>query len=176
MRINSAGAAGIGGTPIAGQTVFLNKTITGNVNSTQIRAQGSVQSDVTTGVNSIDNVLVTAGAAFTLTNYTHFNAQQVTIGAGSVVTDQYGFRAGGVLTGGTNNYGFHGNIAAPTSGITTTGTISTISSSGTAVTVSHNAITYTNGQTVTISATANATALVSGATATILTVGTTDYT
>jgi hypothetical protein len=72
--------------------------------------------------------------------------------------------------------GFYGSINAPTSGIATTGTITSISSSTTTVTVNHNAITYTNGQTVTISATANAVDLTSGATCTILTVGTTDFT
>ena len=108
------GTLAIGGSPSAGQTLLLAKAITGNVNSTQIRAQATVQSDVTAGVNSIDNVLVTAAAAFTLTQYTHFNAQQVTIGAGSAITSQYGFRAGGSLTGAANNYGFYGGIASGT--------------------------------------------------------------
>jgi hypothetical protein len=109
-----AGSLGIGTTPIAGQTLLLNKNITGSINSTQVRAQGVVQSDVTSSSFSFDSVVVTAAAAFTLTNYTHFNAQQVIIGAGSAVTSQFGFFARSSLTGATNNYGFYGQIASGT--------------------------------------------------------------
>jgi len=170
-----AGSLGIGAVPPAGWSVVLGKTITGAASSYGFVQSSSVLSDVTNAFIFSSNTS-TQATAFTLTGLHHFRAAQSTIGAGSSITNQYGFIVDANVTGATNNYGFYGNIAAPTTGITTTGTISTISSSGTTVTVSHNAITYTNGQTVTIAATANATALVSGATATILTVGTTDYT
>jgi hypothetical protein len=114
MRISNAGSVGIGGTPSAGQVLYLGKNITGSVNSTSVRQQGVVQSDVTASVLSFDNVLLTAAAAFTLTNYTHFNAQQSTIGASSAVTLQIGFNAASTLTGATNNYGFRGSIASGT--------------------------------------------------------------
>jgi hypothetical protein len=89
----------------------------------------------------------------------------------------YGFDAQSTLTAATNNYGFYGNIAAPTSGVTTSATITALSQTGTTVTVTTSAAHgYTNGQSVTIAATANATALVSGVPCTILAVGTTDFT
>jgi hypothetical protein len=54
----------------------------------------------------------TQAAAFTCSNLQHYYAEQGTIGAGSAVTNQYGFLATNTLTGATNNYGFYGNIAA----------------------------------------------------------------
>jgi hypothetical protein len=167
---------GIGATPSAGQSLVIGKNITGATTSYGVFNNGTIQSDVTTnGIVYYSNPS-TQAAAFTLTTLIGFSAGQGTIGAGSTVTNHYGLYSASTLTGASNNYGVFSNIAAPTSGITTTGTITSISSSTTTVTVNHNAITYTNGQTVTISATANATALVSGATCTILTVGTTDFT
>jgi hypothetical protein len=174
MRIDSAGNIGFATTAPAGTNFRLNYTTSASTNYT-VDNQFTIANTTTTEAIGFRSVVYTQAAAFTLTNARHFSTVQATIGAGSVVTTQSGFLADS-LTGATNNYAFHGTVAAPTSGIATTGTISTISSSGTTVTVSHDAITYTNGQTVTIAATANATALVSGATVTILTVGTTDYT
>jgi len=114
MRINSVGAVGIGGTPGTGQTLFLQKSITGNIDSTTVRQIGTVASDVTSSVHAFDNVAQTAATAFTLSNYRHFVAQQGSFGAGSTVTNQYGFWADGSLTGATNDYGFYGNIASGT--------------------------------------------------------------
>ena len=171
-----AGSLGIGTTSLTGIGLNIGANATGSAAYQGIRVGQIIQSDVTSVNYGFHTALSTAAASFTLPNLSHFQADQGTIGATSAVTAQNGFYVANNLVGATNNYGFYGGIAAQITGITTTGTISTISSSGTTVTVSHNAITYTNGQTVTISATANATALVSGATATILTVGTTDYT
>jgi hypothetical protein len=171
-----AGALGIGTFSLTGYSLRVNKNLTGATTSIAIDVSPTIQSDVTASGTGFRTQLSTVAAAFNLTSMTHYSANQITIGVGNAVTNQYGLLANASLTGATNNYGFYGNIAAPTSGITTTGTISSISSSGTTVTVNHNAITYTNGQTVTITATANATALVSGVTCTILTVGSTDFT
>jgi hypothetical protein len=114
MRINSVGAVGIGGTPVTGQTLFLAKSVTGNVDSTTVRQQGVVASDVTSSVLAFDNVAQTAASVFTLTTYGHFHAQQGSFGAGSTVTNQYGFFASSTLTGATNNYGFYSAIASGT--------------------------------------------------------------
>lgn len=177
MRISNQGNVGIGSAPPAGQTLLLSKNITGAPSSYGIVNNGVVQSDVTAAAVMYQTAPTVGGATpFTLPSLYHYQISQGTVGSGAIVTNQYGLRAESSLIGATNNYSFFSNIAAPTTGITTTGTISTISSSGTTVTVNHNAITYTNGQTVTIAATANATDLVSGATARILTLGTTDYT
>ena len=114
MRIDSAGGVGIGITPVAGQTLALGKSITGNVNSTTVRQQGVVASDVTTSVFAFDNVAQTAASAFTLASYVHFAAQQGSFGAGSAVSNQYGFLVSSSVTGATNNYGFYSDIASGT--------------------------------------------------------------
>ena len=173
---NATGNIGIGTTSVTGYSLRIAKTITGVANSYGVFVDGVTQSDVTASSNVFYTSASTQAAAFTLGSLLHYAAVQTTLGASSIVTNQYGFFASSLLTGATNNYGFFGGIAAPTSGISTAGTITSISSSTTTVTVNHNAITYTNGQIVTISATANATALTSGATCTILTVGSTDFT
>jgi len=176
MTLDANGSLGVGATSLTGYNLRISKNITGATTSYGVSVDGTIQSDVTSSGIGYETSLSSTAAAFTLSDMRHFDATQATIGAGSIVTSQHGFITRSTLTGATNNSSFYGNLAAPTSGITTTGTITSISSSTTAVTVNHNAITYTNGQTVTISATANATALVSGATCTILTVGTTDFT
>jgi hypothetical protein len=173
---NALGNIGLGTTGVTQFNLRIVKTITGSVNSYGTSNESVTQSDVTNSSNIYSTTVSTQAAAFTLGFLRHYITDQSTIGAGSVVTNQWGFQATSTLIGATSNIGYYGNINAPTSGISTTGTISSISSSGTTVTVNHNAITYTNGQTVTITATANATSLTSGAICTILTVGTTDFT
>jgi hypothetical protein len=54
----------------------------------------------------------TAAASFTLPTLTHYQAGQNTFGAGSTVTNQFGFRVLSSLTGATNNYGFYSDIAS----------------------------------------------------------------
>lgn len=46
----------------------------------------------------------------TVTTLAHYDAAQSTIGTGSVIGAQYGFRVTNTLTGATNNYGFYGNL------------------------------------------------------------------
>jgi len=167
---------GIGSTNLTSYNLRISKTLTGSATNGSVFTDSVIQSDVTTNALGYQTNLSTLAAAFNCSGISHFSAGQSTIGAGSSLTNNYGFIATSSLSGATNNYGFYGQIAAPTSGILTTGTISTISSATTTVTINHNAITYTNGQIVTILATANATALTSGATCTILTVGSTDFT
>ena len=110
----NTGGVGIGGTAPAGDILYIPKSITGATTSYGVRVQGSVQSDVTDNARIYQSAIGTAAASFTLTNLTHFQAIQTTIGAGSTVTNQYGFNAAGSLTGATNNYGFYSNIASAT--------------------------------------------------------------
>jgi len=170
-----AGSLGIGATSVTSDALRIAKTITGGTASTGVSITSVVQSDVTSDARYYRTSAATAAAAFTLPTLNHFFAAQGTFGASSVVTNQAAFQIETNITGATNNYGFLGAIPAPTSGITTTGTVSSISSSGTTVTVNHSAGTYTVGQIVTVTATANATALVSGVPCTILTLGNTDW-
>jgi hypothetical protein len=114
MRITNAGNVGIGGTPTAGTTLQAAKNITGSTVAWNLYNLGTIQSDVTSQAKMFVSVPQTAATAFTLSTLTHFFAQQGTIGAGSAVTNQYGFEVSNTLTGATNNYGFLGNIASGT--------------------------------------------------------------
>jgi hypothetical protein len=114
MRIDSAGNVGIGGTASAGSTVWNVKNITGATTAIAYDAVGTVQSDVTSIANGYRTLLSTQAAAFTLGDLRHFSANQSTIGATSVVTNQLGFHVGPTLTGATNNYGVYSNIASGT--------------------------------------------------------------
>lgn len=116
MRISSAGYVGIGATaasPANGLTRF-GQSFTGNVNVNGVFQAGVIQSDVTSGVNGFYSALGTAAASFTLGSLSQYSAGQSSFGAGSSVTNQFGFRAESSLTGATNNYGFYGNIASGT--------------------------------------------------------------
>jgi len=109
-----AGSLGIGTTSLTGYIVNIVKNITGATTAYGVRAQGTVQSDVTTLVSNYGSLMNTAAASFTLTDFVHHRSMQGTIGSGSVVTNQYGYFADSSMTGATNNFGFYGNIASGT--------------------------------------------------------------
>ena len=113
VTIDSTGL-GIGGTPAAGQTLSLTKAVTGAVTSNVVFNSATIASDVTTVARGYFSSFATQAAAFTLTTLEHFRANQSTIGAASVVTQQFGFNVDSTLTGATTNYGFYSNIAAGT--------------------------------------------------------------
>jgi len=110
----SSGSLGIGTSSLTGYSFNVSKNITGATTSYGIRSQGVVQSDVTTLVSNYGSLLNTAAASFTLVDYVHHRSMQGTIGAGSIVTNQYGYFADSSMTGATNNYGFYGGIASGT--------------------------------------------------------------
>jgi hypothetical protein len=114
LRIDSRQQITIGGNAIAGRNVLLQKTLTGSTNVNGFAQSGVVQSDVTGIARGYRNVSATAAAAFTVNEYSHFYAEQGTIGAGSSIGNQYGFIVQSNLTGATNNYGFHSSIASGT--------------------------------------------------------------
>jgi hypothetical protein len=114
MRIDNAGRVGIGGTPTSAVRMYLGGNISGNVNNFGLYTDSVFQSGVTTFGGYFTSNAQTAAASFTLPTIGHFNATQGTFGAGSTVTNQYGFSVGGSLIGATNNFGFHSNIASGT--------------------------------------------------------------
>jgi hypothetical protein len=114
MRIDSAGRVGIGSSTSTGASVNITNNITGATATSSLLANGAIQSDVTVQANYFNTSTSTQAAAFTLGDLRHYNATQATIGAGSAVTNQYGFAAQSSLIGATNNYGFYGNIASGT--------------------------------------------------------------
>lgn len=109
-----AGSLGIGTTSLTGYTVRLSKNITGSTASFAVRNEGVVQSDVTADAIGFRNDSNTATAAFTLVNYWHFWARQGSIGAGSAITNQYGYVVDSNMIGATNNFAFQGNIPSGT--------------------------------------------------------------
>ena len=108
----SSGSLGIGTSSLTQYSLRVSKNITGNVTSYAQLNDGIIQSDVTTGVY-YRSTAATAAATFT-TDVQHFNASQGTFGAGSTVTNQYGYLAASTLIGATNNYAFYGAIASGT--------------------------------------------------------------
>jgi hypothetical protein len=114
MRIRSDGNIAIGGAGAAAVTLYNQGAITGSATSYGNFTQSTIQSDVTTTALGYTTGLGTAATAFTLAALHHFSAQQGAFGAGSTVTNQYGFVANSSLTGATNNFGFYGNIASAT--------------------------------------------------------------
>jgi hypothetical protein len=109
-----AGSLGIGATNLTGVNLFISKTITGNIDSYSVNNNGTVQSDVTNSATYYRSGVSTAAATFTLATLQHYIANQGAFGAGSTVTNQYGFVAANTLIGATNNYGFYGAIASGT--------------------------------------------------------------
>lgn len=114
MRIDSAGAVGIGSSGTAAENLRIGRNITGGVIGYGVNVQAAIQSDVTSSAYLYTTYPSTQAAAFTLSSLRHFAADQGAFGAGSTVLNQYGFRAEAALTGATNNYGFYSNIAAGT--------------------------------------------------------------
>jgi hypothetical protein len=106
-------SVGIGTSSLTGFSARIGRNISGATNSGGVWQDGTVQSTVTNGFGFYNSAR-TQATAFTLSNYYHYYADQFSLGAGSSVTNQFGYVADSTLTGATNNYGFYGNIAAAT--------------------------------------------------------------
>lgn len=102
------------GSAAANVSLRINKNVTGATFSYATYIDGQIQSDVTSEYASIQSTPTTQAAAFTLNRLRHFYANPGAFGAGSVVNNQYGFAVENSLTGATNNFGFHSNIANAT--------------------------------------------------------------
>lgn len=114
MRINNAGDVGIGTNPDGyNGKLIVAGTSSGNSIRNNFVSSGTIQSDVTSAFNSFNSYPGTQATTFTLSTLRHFIAQQGTVGAGSTITNQYGFFSGD-LTGATNNYGVYSNLSSAT--------------------------------------------------------------
>lgn len=107
MRLSEYGNISIGNATANNCSLYVIKNITGQTTSYGIVGGGAVQSGVTTAANYFATGATTAAASFTLGTLRHYHATQGTFGAGSTVTNQYGFVAETTLVGATNNYGFY---------------------------------------------------------------------
>ena len=104
------------GTPISGgfsgtiQLSGYGSPTSGTVEG--ITSSMSLSTNITSRHDAFLSAPKTDALSFTLANLRHYTAQQGTFGAGSAVTNQFGFYADASLTGAVNNYGFYANIAA----------------------------------------------------------------
>ena len=109
------GGLGIGSTVFStANGLYVAKTLTGNVSAFAVRNSSTYASDVTTAGYGFYHATATAAATFTLASAYGYRSEQGTIGAGSAITNQFGFYAGSTLVGATNNYGYYSAIPAQT--------------------------------------------------------------
>jgi hypothetical protein len=115
MRIDNQGRVGIGAVPTTASGFVVNKI--GSASSPSAVLFPITIPQTATGTAILVDTIgsTTEAAAFTLGALLHYRARPAaTFGAGSSVTNQYGFWADGALTGATNNFGFYSNIASGT--------------------------------------------------------------
>lgn len=110
-----AGQVGIGVTPsTTTQLQVGNVAVGGATSATGVYISQTAPATMTASYTSIQSVPNTTASSFTLGSLYHFVASQGSIGAGSAITNQYGFVANSNMVGATNNYGFYSNIPAST--------------------------------------------------------------
>ena len=107
------GSVSVGATQNAATNITLSRPVTGATTAVGALLNGIIQSDVT-AAHGYRSSLYTQAAAFTISDLYHFSVFPGTFGAGSSVSNQYGFAVSSTFTGATNNYGFYSNIAAGT--------------------------------------------------------------
>jgi hypothetical protein len=117
MRIDNQGRIGILGAPSSNRRIQVSGATAPAASgfSFGFSLQQTIQSDLAGGqYNAFSTTSGIVATTFSLGSINHYLAGQGTFGAGSAVSNQYGFHASSSLTGATNNYGFYGNIASGT--------------------------------------------------------------
>jgi predicted nuclease of predicted toxin-antitoxin system len=106
---------GNGGT-ISSAVGFYGAYSSSNNNVDQFLSQYTLQSTNVSNVASFRSNISTPASSFTLTTLYHFGAGFGTLGAGSAITNHYGYWATSSLSNAnaTNTYGFFGDIATGT--------------------------------------------------------------
>jgi len=118
MRVDASGYVSIGPSGTStGANLITNAQITGATSAYAHYNNGVVQSGVTTLASAYVSNISLATASFTTGSVVHFWANPGAGGAGSTITNQYGFYSDNTInTQGaatvTNAYGFYGNIAS----------------------------------------------------------------
>lgn len=111
VTIGSGGAFSVT-TAVTGSAPFtMNAGLSGATAAYGILVQSTIASDVTSSADGFRTGIATAAASFNLGIARHFTASNMTIGAGSTVTNQIGFY-GGAMSSGTNNFAFYGDMSA----------------------------------------------------------------
>ena len=113
MRIDANGSVGIGTTSLTNRVLAIGKTMTGTTSGYGILQSNNIASDVTSLAINNYSQFTTQSAAFTLSNAYHYYHADISVGAGSSITNQYGYFAANIVAA-TNNYGFFGELASGT--------------------------------------------------------------
>jgi hypothetical protein len=108
------GSLGINSTALTAYSLRVEKNLTGGTTAFGVYLGGQINSDVTSTAYLFRTRAFTQAASFTLGFLIHYSASNSGLGAGSSITNQYGFIAESGLTQATNNYGFYGGITAAT--------------------------------------------------------------
>lgn len=108
------GKVQIGSSASASTNVFSSTNLSGSTTSTGFGLSTDMQTDVTAKGIGFSSAIGTATSQIA-DDIIHFYASQRTFGAGTVITNQAGFKVESTLIGATNNYGFQGSIPAATS-------------------------------------------------------------
>ena len=107
------GRLGIGGNPNAAYKVRITGTLPSSSNTTWVmNADGTIPSTSTTAAITYSSEVGTQAASFTCASLQHFRVNQGAFGAGSSVTNQYGFLVQSTMVGATNNYAFLADLSA----------------------------------------------------------------
>ncbi|MFZ5705718.1 MAG: hypothetical protein ACOY5R_10670 [Pseudomonadota bacterium] len=109
-RLVASGGIGIGAAPGAGTQLRLSANITGAIAAFPLTLAQTIQSDVTFNCDMIRVSPATQAASFTLGRVSNFRADGIGLGAGSVVTESYGFWASSSMTAAGLNAAFRGEI------------------------------------------------------------------
>jgi hypothetical protein len=112
VPIGAGGASTGTFTTLKAQQFEVDGPASGSAFYNSILIDPTVQSSVTSSFRGVLSRPITEATTFTLANLIHFYANPQTKGAGSTITNQYGFHAEATLTDATANYGFYGNIAS----------------------------------------------------------------
>jgi hypothetical protein len=107
-------SVGIGTSSLTGYNLRINKNITGATAATNFYSDGIIQSDVTGTVIINSSFPSTVAASFTLSNLYHYVANFNSLGAGSTINTQVGFRVSPSMSGAGSNFGFRGQLASAT--------------------------------------------------------------
>jgi hypothetical protein len=107
-----SGSLTVGSGSLSNSSLLISRNITGSTNVSSVLNTSTIQSDVTFAGTGFSSQIGTQNTTFTLTLLRHFAAFQGAIGAGSIVSNQYGFHASSGLISAQNNFGFRGEIPA----------------------------------------------------------------
>ncbi len=122
FAISAAGNTGIGGGANAGVCLSVN---TGGITGTDQRGVNVTPTFTAAATAQGTGVVIapaTAASAFTMTSYTAVSVADISLGAGSAVTTQYGIKIASLTSGGTNYAIFTG------AGLISLGDLTTITS------------------------------------------------